>query len=211
MPNAAELAERVLAAHHIREVDGKSFSNQCMIHAILTTCVGIVYLEPKDQPPTVRPYIENQSSIDKEEQLEVGSASNSSLDLPIQYNDSPILIDTDSRSSSQSLASNSDAIVAISGIEGIQYCLNMAPVPCLGASFQLFRSIWDVVQLVGSYKFQLRELAKSIALLLSTLNDQYQRQEPLEAASWFSLSNLERCGHLILAKLTLTLTAFRCM
>ncbi|KAF8185737.1 kinase-like domain-containing protein [Pholiota molesta] len=72
----------------------------------------------------------------------------------------------------------------------VQQCLNLAPVPCLGVAFGLFKSIWDVVQLLGFYKFQLKELAKSVALLLSTLNDQYRRQEPLEASTWDALSNL---------------------
>lgn len=87
----------------------------------------------------------------------------------------------------------------MAAINVVKQCLNLAPVPCLGAAFQLFQSIWDVVQLVGSYKFQLQELTRSIALLLSTLNDQYQRQEPLEASTWDALSNLGRCGRLILA------------
>jgi hypothetical protein len=90
----------------------------------------------------------------------------------------------------------------------VQQCLNLAPVPCLGVAFGLFKSIWDVVQVLGFYKFQLKELAISVAHLLSTLNDQYRRQEPLEASTWDALSNLGRCAHLILVMIFNWLTMF---
>lgn len=144
MPKAEELADRVLAAHHIREVDGKSSRNDYMIDAIFTRSVGIVCLESKDHPPTI----------------EAGG-----------------------------------------GIDRIQYCLNTAPVPCLAAAFQLFESIWDVIQLAESFKFQLRELGKTTANLLYTLNDRYQHEEPSETSILDSLSNLRWCSHLILSKL----------
>ncbi|KAF9484937.1 kinase-like protein [Pholiota conissans] len=75
--------------------------------------------------------------------------------------------------------------------EIVQQCLNLAPVPCLSAAFALLKLIWDEVQLVWSYKYQLKELARSIAFLLSTLNDQFQRRTRLESSTLDSLCDLQ--------------------
>ncbi|KAF9477025.1 kinase-like protein [Pholiota conissans] len=74
-------------------------------------------------------------------------------------------------------------------MEVVQQCLNLAPVPCLGPAFALFKSIWDVVQRISSYKYQLKELAKTIALLISKLNERYRTQGPADSSTWDSLSD----------------------
>jgi hypothetical protein len=52
------------------------------------------------------------------------------------------------------------------------------PVPFLQPAFGLFRSIYDNIQRVASYKFQFEELARSIAQLLYGMYKRFQLNVP---------------------------------
>ncbi|KAF8181522.1 hypothetical protein BJ912DRAFT_1044618 [Pholiota molesta] len=91
MPNDAELAERVLSVHQIREVDGQSFIViNTLPTVILTTYIGVVYLGPKDHPSPEEPQTWLTSDFsdfsEKLEQIlkEDGSVPSAAMDGLIQ-------------------------------------------------------------------------------------------------------------------------------
>ena len=72
----------------------------------------------------------------------------------------------------------------------IGHCLSLAPVPYLGAAFEVLRFIWISIEQAQASKGQLKALAQTIAQLLYTLDKEYREGRLQEGETATPLGNL---------------------
>jgi hypothetical protein len=77
----------------------------------------------------------------------------------------------------------------------VDFVLQCPPIPYLGLSYGIFKTIWVAVEEVRASRGQFKVLAEAVAALLQTLDRQHRAGKMSEASSVGAVNELETCVH----------------
>ena len=75
----------------------------------------------------------------------------------------------------------------------VEFVLQCSPVPYLGLSYGIFKTIWVAAEEVKASRGQFKVLAEAVAALLQTLDRQHRVGKMSEASSVGAVNELETC------------------
>ena len=75
----------------------------------------------------------------------------------------------------------------------VEFVLQCAPIPYLGLSYSIFRTIWVAVEEVQASREQFRVLAETTAALLQTLDSQHRVGRMSVVSTVDAVNDLEKC------------------
>jgi len=75
----------------------------------------------------------------------------------------------------------------------VEFVLQCTPIPYLGLSYSIFRTIWVAVEEVQASRGQFRVLAETTAALLQTLDRQHHVGRFSEVSTVDVVNELEKC------------------